>query len=249
MCCFLSKFFITSINNNSYSNIILSFNILCYSFNFILIIISLIILSRFETLLVIKSGYMGLINNILISIILIFLVFNLDYYRQKQIFLREKKYASVMLLLISAFLSFIKLFSSVNNLTKLKRIKKRNNNINDQDYNSFSNTEINKLIKFFILLIIIFIILLCVLIVYIYFVYKMKVNTVRNGVNNNIYNRTNNSNLSTRPDNADCSTEIIVNDIDNNKFCYVSQNIINDVEKEYCNKETQTIISNSQSKN
>ena len=246
MCCFFSNFFITSINNNSYSKIIFTLNIICYSINFILIVTSLVILTRFDTSLVIKSGYMALVNNILISLCLVFVVFILDDYRKKKIFLREKKYTSVMLILIGAFLSFIKLFTSANNFTKLKRIKKKNKNISDRDYNLFSNTEINKIAILSIFIIIVFFLLFAIWIIYIFFVYKMKMNTIRNGVNNNIYNRTNNSNLSTKADNdnADCSGEIIVKNIDNNKFFYISKNINNDVEKDYCNKETQTIIGN-----
>ena len=64
---------------------------------------------------------------------------------------------------------------------------------------------------------------------------------------NNVYrNNGNLSYMSTRPDINDNSQEIIINNLNegnkNNNFYFLSQNVINKFEKEFEEKEVQTVI-------
>ena len=75
-------------------------------------------------------------------------------------------------------------------------------------------------------------------------IYNLRVVILNDERNNiNIYNRNNLSYLSTKTDLGDNSREVIINNLSKeNNFYYFSDNIINEVQKDYEDKEIQTNI-------
>lgn len=226
----------------------------CFFMNIIQLVISIFILffsflcfivSNLD--LIIKTGYMTYINNILFTIIFILIIILLEFYRKKNFLIKDKKQISIALVMICICISIFKFFSSLIIISKVKHIylliKDEKSNKNNE-YKKLLD-QINLLFIFLLIILGLFFIMSIFWILYTVLIHNMRI-IIYNDGNNSFYNRNNNSYLSTKPDIIDNSNEIIINNLNegnkNNNFYFFSQNIINKFEKEYEDKGSQTII-------
>ena len=226
----------------------------CFFMNIIQLVISIFILffsflcfivSNLD--LIIKTGYMTYINNILFTIIFILIIILLEFYRKKNFLIKDKKQISIALVMICICISIFKFFSSLIIISKVKHIylliKDEKSNKNNE-YKKLLD-QINLLFIFLLIILGLFFIMSIFWILYTVLIHNMRI-IIYNDGNNSFYNRNNNSYMSTKPDIIDNSNEIIINNLNegnkNNNFYFFSQNIINKFEKEYEDKGSQTII-------
>ena len=239
---------ITSLTTNNFTKYSLVLNVIIIILNIIIIFISILCLISCEIDLIIKTGYMNYTNNILLCILFILGLLLIEFYRKKNYLLKDKKQISIIIIMVSLVMSVMKCFSSLIAIAKIKRIYE---SIKIQSNYKFDRYEklykqVNLLLGYILTLFGLFIILSIFLIIYTLLIYNLRIIIFNNDVNNVYNNRNNISYLSTQPDISDNSNEIIINNINernkNNNFYYLSQNIINKVEKDYEDKESQTII-------
>ena len=239
---------ITSLTTNNFTKYSLVLNVIIIILNIIIIFISILCLISCEIDLIIKTGYMNYTNNILLCILFILGLLLIEFYRKKNYLLKDKKQISIIIIMVSLIMSVLKCFSSLIALAKIKRIyesiKIQSNYKNDRYEKLYK--QVNLLLGYILTLFGLFIILSIFLIIYTLLIYNLRIIIFNNDVNNVYNNRNNISYLSTQPDISDNSNEIIINNINernkNNNFYYLSKNIINKVEKDYEDKESQTII-------
>lgn len=239
---------ITSLTTNNFTKYSLVLNVIIIILNIIIIFISILCLISCEIDLIIKTGYMNYTNNILLCILFILGLLLIEFYRKKNYLLKDKKQISIIIIMVSLVMSVMKCFSSLIALAKIKRIyesiKIQSNYKNDRYEKLYK--QVNLLLGYILTFFGLFIILSIFLIIYTLLIYNLRIIIFNNDVNNVYNNRNNISYLSTQPDISDNSNEIIINNINernkNNNFYYLSQNIINKVEKDYEDKESQTII-------
>lgn len=239
---------ITSLTTNNFTKYSLVLNVIIIILNIIIIFISILCLISCEIDLIIKTGYMNYTNNILLCILFILGLLLIEFYRKKNYLLKDKKQISIIIIMVSLVMSVMKCFSSLIAIAKIKRIyesiKIQSNYKNDRYEKLYK--QVNLLLGYILTLFGLFIILSIFLIIYTLLIYNLRIIIFNNDVNNVYNNRNNISYLSTQPDISDNSNEIIINNINernkNNNFYYLSQNIINKVEKDYEDKESQTII-------
>ena len=239
---------ITSLTTNNFTKYSLVLNVIIIILNIIIIFISILCLISCEIDLIIKTGYMNYTNNILLCILFILGLLLIEFYRKKNYLLKDKKQISIIIIMVSLVMSVMKCFSSLIALAKIKRIyesiKIQSNYKNDRYEKLYK--QVNLLLGYILTFFGLFIILSIFLIIYTLLIYNLRIIIFNNDVNNVYNNRNNISYLSTQPDISDNSNEIIINNINernkNNNFYYLSKNIINKVEKDYEDKESQTII-------
>jgi ABC-type microcin C transport system permease subunit YejE len=160
--------------------------------------------------------------------------------------MRDKKQASIFIVFACFWVSIIFCFLSLVAIGKLKtKFKSRL----FEYYSNHKNYEVVKQIKIlFIYLIIIlasYLILTIVWLINITLIYNFKINVYNNAVNDYDYGN-NISYLSTQSDLNENNQENIINNINDenkkNNICFLSQNIINKIEKEFKDNGCQTII-------
>ena len=216
--------------------------------NCLIILFTILCFISCEINLIIKTGYANYINNILFSLIMILIIILIEYYHHKNYLIKDKKQTSSILIFLCLSITIIKSFNLLIAIAKLKRIY----SIDKNDAYSYQKNYIKiykqtKILSAYLLILLaLFFILGIFWLIYLILFFNLRIIILNNDINNAYYNRNNISYISTKPDMEDNSQEIIINNINeegkNNNFSYLSQNIINKIQKEYENKEVQTNI-------
>jgi hypothetical protein len=190
--------------------------------------------------LIIKTGFIAFINNLFLCFLIILSLLIIEYYRRNNNLTKEKKQTTITLIFLCILMTILKCFSSLITIANIDRIYLLIKN--DQRKSNQTNLMLGITITTFLL----YISSGIILIIYILMIYNLRIIILNNDVNNVNRNNGNLSYMSTRPDINDNSQEIIINNLNegkkNNNFYFLSQNIINKFEKEYEEKEVQTVI-------
>lgn len=225
--CNILKNFNLSLNNDKILKILYVVNVIIFSVFILIIISSIFSLISFDYSLISQIGYISFINNVFLSILGISLIGLVEYYRTKNFLIKDKKTPSFFILFFCIVLGLIKLLSSLGLLLRFKSIK---------------NREIKNLLIIIYIIFSFYVLLEIFLIIDSFLLQLMKKNIIRMQINNR-YISTNESNISTKPDIIENSNEILIDNYHNkDMFFYISQKVINNVQKEFINKEIQTII-------
>ena len=225
-----------------YSNIL---NILQIIINSFIIIISLLCFISCNLDLIIKTGYSNYINNIFFCLFMLIIIALIKYYHYKKILIKDKKQTSLILICLCFCVTITKCFSCLFAISKMIRIYRLIKIENSKEiFKVYKQADL--LLIYLIILLGLFIILGIFWLIYMILIYNLRIIILNNDINNIYYNRNNISYMSTKPDLDDNSQEIAINNLNegykNNNFNYFSQNIINNIQKEYENKEAQTNI-------
>ena len=195
---------------------------------------------------IIKTGYIYYINNIFFCFLMLLVSVFIYYYNKKKELINNKKQASIYFIMVCFCVTMINCFITLIVVVKLKRnyISKRYNNYYIKEISLIKQAKL-----LFIYLLIIFVLYLSLGIFYLInttLIYNWRTIALTNEFNNEYNNRGNMSYLSTKSDINDNNQDIIINNLNegnkNNNFCFLSQNIINKIEKEFEDKECQTSI-------
>ena len=235
-----SNCILNSLTRNNFKKCSVILNIIQLSISLIILLINLLIFIICDMDLIIKTGFSSYINNIFLCILIILSLFIIEYYRRNNNLTKDKKQATFTLIFICELMTILKCFSSLITIAEIDRIYLRNK-IEQRKCN-----QIKLMLGIIIATFGLYIASGIILIIYILLIYNLRIIIFNNDVNNINRNNGNLSYMSTRPDINDNSQEIIINNLNegnkNNNFYYLSQNIINKFEKEYEEKEVQTII-------
>ena len=175
---------------------------------------------------------------------MIIIISFIEYYRYKKYLIKTKINASMIFLSLCCFISIIEFIKSFDSILSIKRylllfnISKKA--ISD-DYMYQSNKRMNKQKKYLTIISIIFIVLEILYIIYIIVIYNMKIIYYSLYFNNDERF----DDVSTDVDISAYENEIAVNNINMNKIKYsyfVSQKIVDQIEKEFKDKYSQTIF-------
>ena len=239
---------IRSLTTNKFEKYSRFLNFLQIILNSFIILFTILCFSSCELNLIIKTGYSNYINNILFSLIMILIIILIKYYHHKNYLIKDKKQTSFILIFLCLSITIIKFFNLLIAITKLNRIysiKKNDIYSYQKDYNKVYK-QIKKLSIYLSILLSLFFILGIFWLIYLILFFNLRIIILNNDINNAYFNRNNISYISTKPEVDDNSQDIIINNINedskNNNFNYLSQNIINKIQKEYENKEVQTNI-------
>jgi len=231
---------LSSLTRNNFKKYSFILNIIQISINFIILLINLLIFKICDMYLIIKTGFMSYANNIFLSILIMISFLIIEYYRRRNNLEKDKKQTTIALICSCVLMTIIKCFSSLIAIAKIDRIYIQTK----VDQRLFSQT--NLMLGITIVTFGCYITSVIILIIYILLIYNLRIIIFNNDANNVNRNNGNLSYMSTRPDINDNSQEIIINNLNegnkNNNFYFLSQNIINKFEKEYEEKEAQTII-------
>jgi len=231
---------LTSLTRNNFKKYSFILNIIQISISFIILLINLLIFKICDMYLIIKTGFMSYANNIFLSILIMLSFLIIEYYRRRNNLEKDKKQTTIALICSCVLMTIIKCFSSLIAIAKIDRIYIQTK----VDQRLFSQT--NLMLGITIVTFGCYITSVIILIIYILLIYNLRIIIFNNDANNVNRNNGNLSYMSTRPDINDNSQEIIINNLNegnkNNNFYFLSQNIINKFEKEYEEKEAQTII-------
>ena len=231
---------LTSLTRNNFKKYSFILNIIQISISFIILLINLLIFKICDMYLIIKTGFMSYANNIFLSILIMLSFLIIEFYRRRNNLEKDKKQTTIALICSCVLMTIIKCFSSLIAIAKIDRIYIQTK----VDQRLFSQT--NLMLGITIVTFGCYITSVIILIIYILIIYNLRIIIFNNDANNVNRNNGNLSYMSTRPDINDNSQEIIINNLNegnkNNNFYFLSQNIINKFEKEYEEKEAQTII-------
>ena len=231
---------LTSLTRNNFKKYSFILNIIQISISFIILLINLLIFKICDMYLIIKTGFMSYANNIFLSILIMLSFLIIEYYGRRNNLEKDKKQTTIALICSCVLMTIIKCFSSLIAIAKIDRIYIQTK----VDQRLFSQT--NLMLGITIVTFGCYITSVIILIIYILLIYNLRIIIFNNDANNINRNNGNLSYMSTRPDINDNSQEIIINNLNegnkNNNFYFLSQNIINKFEKEYEEKEAQTII-------
>ena len=243
MCCKCNRI-IRSINLEKCSKISLILNLSLILLNIAIIIITLLCFIKDKYEIILKSEMLSYINNIFYCVIMIMVLILVEYYRCKKLLIKRKIKTSVSLFSLCAFISAIKFMDVFGSITKINRYKllyNLNKKIVHNDYAIELTKQIKKQKAYLIMISVIFIIILILNIVYIIALFNMNI-IVLNINFNNIQNGDIISNV---------STEVDINNNDDNNISninidkircqyYLSEKIMDKIEKEYKDQKTQT---------
>ena len=240
---------LNSFNTNKFAKYSFILNIIQLIINFLIIICTLLCFISCNLDLIIRTGYSYYIKNILYCLLTILIILLIFYYQNKNLLIKDKKQTCFILICLSASMNFMKCFTTLFLIGRVKRIYRTYKNQNKYYYGdeyNLGNKQTNLLLIYILILFGLFLFLGIFWLIYLYLLYNLRVIILNNDFNNVYNNRTNNSYISTKPDFEDNSQEIVINSLNdgnkNNNFIYFSQKIINNIEKEYEDKECQTII-------
>ena len=235
-----SPWILNSLTRNNFQKYSFILNIIQLSISFIILLINLLIFLICNMPLIIRIGFMSYANNIFLCFLIIVSLLLIEYYRRIKILTKDKKQTVIFLICFCLLLTIIKCFSSIIAIAKIERIYP----LTKID-KSLSN-QTNLILAINIITFGLYIVSGVILIVYTLLIYNLRIRVFNNDANNVNPNNGNLSYMSTRIDINDNSQEIIVNNLNdgnkNNNFYFISQNIINKCEKEYEEKEIQTVI-------
>ena len=186
-----------------------------------------------------KAQILTHINNIFVCIIMIIFITLIEFYRYKKYLIKRKIKSSLIFMSSCAFISAIKIMDAFDSITKINRymilfnFNKKNLN---SDFASKIVKQINKQKTYLIIIlctfILAFLLYMNIIFMNIYF--------------NNAQNDDKISNISTEVDiSNDNNNENNISNINMDKIkykYYFSENIMSNIEKEYKDKMTQTIV-------
>ena len=235
---------ISSLNTNKfikYSNIL---NIVQLTLNCLIIITTILCFTYCDLELIINTGYSSYVNNIFFCFIMSFITIILIYYQKKNYLIKDKKRTSFTLICFCLGAAILKSFTSLALVARVKKLYRLYKFENRYKNNNRIYKQVNLLLIYALYLLGFFILLGIFWLIYILLLHNLNIIILNNDFNNVYNNR--NSYLSTKPDFDDNGQEIAVENLNDgnkdNNFIYVSKNIINKIEKDYENKETQTNI-------
>ena len=245
--CYISCLF-NSLTSNKFLKYSFILNIMQIIINSLIIIFTLLCFISCNLDLIIKTGYTFYINNIFFCVIILLITILIIFYSKKEYLIKEKKQSSIFLIIICLSISAIKFFTSLFTFLKNKRLYKL---INTWKYTYQSGylkiyKDYNILFTYLLVILVLFFINGILWLLYAILISHLRIIIINNNANNNYYNSNNLSHLSTKSDFDDNNSEIIINNLNegskNNNFYYLSENIINNIKKEFEDKESQTII-------
>ena len=195
--------------------------------------------------IILKTEMMSYINNIFFCVIMISFLILIEFYRCKKFLIKRKIKSSLILMTSCTFISAIKIMDVFDSITKINRYMllfnfKKNSNI---DFVMKLTKQINKQKTYLIIILVIFTITFLLYIFYAISLFNMSI--IYMNINfNNAQNDDKISNISTEVDISNDNNENNISDINIDKIkykYYLSENIMNKIEKEYKDKMTQTI--------
>ena len=234
-----------SINSKRFLNYSKILNITIILFNSLILLITILCFISCNLDLIIITGYISYINNIIFCLIMISIIMLIIFYTYKKNVINEKKQAIIILSAMCLCISMVKYFTT---LTILRKVKNRYKMIKKFEYpdpksykDAYNQTKV--LLIYLLMIFILYFFNLILWLFYIILIFSLRINIINNERNNNIYNRNNLSYLSTKTDLGENNREIIINNLnEENNYYYFSKNIIKEVEKDFEDKEIQTNI-------
>ena len=234
MCKF--RFRNNSININYFAERSNSLNFIQIILNSLQILLNLLCFISCSFDLILETGYLNYIHNIFCCFLMILISILINYYAKENYLRKDKKLST------RYFISLCISVTSVNFLLSFRSfLALRYTYLSSKFYNNKTNNELKQIKLLYIYSIIM--LSLYTILDALYFIYIdlfRIINFFDNDLRNNI------SYLSTKSDINDNNQDIIINNLNerkkNNNFYFFSQNIINQIEKEYEDKESQTNI-------
>ena len=241
--CRLNRIF-TNLPLEKFSRISFIFNASIISLNLVIVVFIFLCLIQGKYQVLLKTEMLTYVNIVFFCILMIIIISFIEYYRYKKYLIKTKINASMIFLSLCCFISIIEFIKSFDSILSIKRylllfnISKKA--ISD-DYMYQSNKRMNKQKKYLTIISIIFIVLEILYIIYIIVIYNMKIIYYSLYFNNDERF----DDVSTDVDISAYENEIAVNNINMNKIKYsyfVSQKIVDQIEKEFKDKYSQTIF-------
>ncbi len=226
------------------SKISLVLNLSLILLNLVIIFFTFLCIIKDEKGIILKTEILSYINNIFFCVIMIMILSLIEYYRYKKYLIKSKIKASFSFISVCAFISAIKFMDVFDSITKINRYMLLFNVNKKTVYNDFAiqiTKQIQNQKKYLIIILITFIIILVLNVIYIIALFNM--NIIFLNINFNLaQNDDKISNVSTEVDvSNDNENNISIINFDKIKYkYYLSETIINKIEKEYKDKMTQT---------
>ena len=224
------------------SKISFVFNLLLMLLNIVIIFLTLLCFIQDKYGIIFKTEMLTFINNIFCCLVMIILIIYIEYYRCKNLLMKRKIKACFIFIIACNIISAIKFIEVFDSITKINRYKLLFN-INKTIYNDYTiqlSKQLNNQKKYLIIIAITFIVQLILSIMYIIALFNMNIIFINHNIIVQIDDR--NCNESTEVDISNNDENIINNlNIDKIKYkYYLSENIINKIEKVFKEQATQT---------
>ena len=218
-------------------------NLFIILFNLVIIFLVLLCLIQDKYEIYLKTGILSFINHIFFSFIKIILFILLEYYSCKNRLIRKKRSVSLIISIACFFTSLTKSFSVFDPINKINKYKSLYIVNKTTIYNKYNipNKQINKQKKYLTLIFIMLIAQLALFAIYIILICYINILFDNNNeINSQIDNIISEQSTEVEVNNDD---ENIINYLNNGKIrykYYLSENIMNKIEKEYKDQMTQT---------
>ena len=218
-------------------------NLFIILFNLVIIFLVLVCLIQDKYEIYLKTGILSFINHIFFSFIKIILFILLEYYSCKNRLIRKKRSVSLIISIACFITSLTKSFSVFDPINKINKYKSLSNLNKTTIYNNYNipKNQINKQKQYLTLIFIMLIAQLALFAIYIIFICYINILFDNNNeINAQIDNIISEQSTEVEVNNDD---ENIINYLNNGKIkykYYLSENIMNKIEKEYKDQMTQT---------
>ena len=218
-------------------------NLFIILFNLVIIFLVLVCLIQDKYEIYLKTGILSFINHIFFSFIKIILFILLEYYSCKNRLIRKKRSVSLIISIACFITSLTKSFSVFDPINKINKYKSLFNVNKTTIYNKYiiPNKQINKQKKYLTLIFIMLIAQLALFAIYIILICYINILFDNNNeINSQVDNIISEQSTEVEVNNDD---ENIINYLNNGKIrykYYLSENIMNKIEKEYKDQMTQT---------
>ena len=218
-------------------------NLFIILFNLVIIFLVLVCLIQDKYEIYLKTGILSFINHIFFSFIKIILFILLEYYSCKNRLIRKKRSVSLIISIACFITSLTKSFSVFDPINKINKYKSLSNLNKTTIYNEYNipKKQINKQKQYLTLIFIMLIAQLALFAIYIILICYINILFDNNNeINAQIDNIISEQSTEVEVNNDD---ENIINYLNNGKIrykYYLSENIMNKIEKEYKDQMTQT---------
>ena len=218
-------------------------NLFIILFNLVIIFLVLVCLIQDKYEIYLKTGILSFINHIFFSFIKIILFILLEYYSCKNRLIRKKRSVSLIISIACFITSLTKSFSVFDPINKINKYKSLYIVNKTTIYNKYiiPNKQINKQKKYLTLIFIMLIAQLALFAIYIILICYINILFDNNNeINSQVDNIISEQSTEVEVNNDD---ENIINYLNNGKIkykYYLSENIMNKIEKEYKDQMTQT---------
>ena len=218
-------------------------NLFIILFNLVIIFLVLVCLIQDKYEIYLKTGILSFINHIFFSFIKIILFILLEYYSCKNRLIRKKRSVSLIISIACFITSLTKSFSVFDPINKINKYKSLYIVNKTTIYNKYiiPNKQINKQKKYLTLIFIMLIAQLALFAIYIILICYINILFDNNNeINAQIDNIISEQSTEVEVNNDD---ENIINYLNNGKIrykYYLSENIMNKIEKEYKDQMTKT---------